>query len=245
MALYGLIGFPLSHSFSKKFFENKFKIESLVENRYQLFEIDTVDKVEDIINQNSDLKGLNVTIPYKETIIPYLNEIDKPAEKIGAVNVIKISSNKLYGFNSDYYGFEKSLFGWFPESRDKRAVVLGSGGAAKAVIAVLNENNIEYTLVSRKRSYSAISYKDLYRSDIIADSQLIINTTPLGMAPKVDIHPEINFNQLSHKHYVYDLIYNPAETSFLRKAYQQGARIKNGYEMLELQAEKSWEIWTS
>ncbi|MEN8247791.1 MAG: shikimate dehydrogenase [Bacteroidota bacterium] len=245
MAIYGLIGYPLSHSFSKKYFENKFQSESLRDNQYKLFEIEKVDSLKDIIKQNPNLKGLNITIPHKESVIPYLDKLNDTAKKVGAVNVIRVEDKYLTGYNSDYFGFEKSLFQWFPEVKISKAVILGTGGAAKAVMAVLKDNNIEFTLVSRTESTHAISYQRLNTSNIIAESNLIINTTPLGMAPKPEGHPAIDYNQLSDTHYVYDLIYNPAETTFLKKAYQHGAKIKNGYEMLELQAEKSWEIWTS
>ena len=245
MALYGLIGHPLSHSFSKKYFENKFKDASLSGNEYQLFDIDNIGHLPDIIAQNPNLKGLNVTIPYKEAVIKYLDYLDESARKVGAVNVIKIDNGHLSGYNSDYYGFEKSLLEWFPDAAKAKAVILGTGGASKAVMTVLGNHQIPFTLVSRTKSSEAISYDELNNSSIVSDSQLIINTTPLGMSPNLDGHPDINYEQLTGSHYVSDLIYNPEETAFLKKAYRQGAKIKNGYEMLELQAEKSWDIWTS
>lgn len=244
--LYGLIGNPLSHSFSKEYFENKFDNEKLIGCIYNLYEIKEVELVLEVIKQNPSLLGLNVTIPYKEAIIPLLDSLDESALGIGAVNVIKIIENKLIGFNSDYYGFEKSLLKWLPdELSGLNALILGSGGAAKAVKAVLIKNNIGYTTVSRKSSMNSITYLDLKESNLIGENKLLINTTPVGMSPKVNECPDLAYNQLTSSHFAYDLIYNPSKSRFLKKAYAQGAHIKNGLEMLELQAEKSWEIWSS
>jgi shikimate dehydrogenase len=244
--LYGLIGFPLSHSFSKKYFTEKFLNEGLTEHQYDLFELNDINEIVGLINNHPELVGLNVTIPHKETIIPYLDHLDKSAKIVGAVNVIKIKDNVLTGYNSDFFGFESSLLKFINSSiASYSALVLGTGGASKAVIAVLKANKIPYRLISRSKGNDALTYDELNNTSLIADSNLIINTTPLGMTPKTDSCPDIDYNQLSNKHYVFDLIYNPPETMFLAKAGGKKAEVKNGLEMLQLQAEKSWEIWTS
>ena len=243
--MYGLVGYPLSHSFSKKYFQDKFLQEGL-DDHYELFELKGIEEVLGIIKNNPNLAGLNVTIPYKESIIPFLDHLDESAKLVGAVNVIKIQNNSLTGYNSDFFGFESSLLNWLPpKTKDLSAVILGTGGAAKAVEAVLKANYIGYKLTSRTKTISTLTYDELKAGSLIANSKLIINTTPLGMAPKIDESPDISYDQLGDEHFVFDLIYNPAETKFLRKANAQGAKVKNGLEMLELQAEKSWEIWTS
>lgn len=244
--MYGLVGYPLSHSFSKKFFEDKFLRDGLAEHHYELFEIRDIEEIRGIIENNPDLFGLNITIPYKESIMPLLDHLDDSAKRVGAVNVIKIHHNSLTGYNTDFFGFESSLLNWLPQDIENlSAIVLGTGGAAKAVEAVFRANKIPYKLISRTKSSHTLTYDELIASSLIADSKLIINTTPLGMAPKIDACPDISYNQLNEEHYVFDLIYNPAETKFLNKAITQGAIVKNGLEMLQLQAEKSWEIWTS
>jgi shikimate dehydrogenase len=244
--LYGLLGYPLSHSFSKKYFEEKFLQEGLTAHHYELFEIKKIEEFGGIIANNPKLNGLNVTIPYKESVLPYLDHLDDSAILVGAVNVIKIQNNLLTGYNSDYFGFESALLNWLPQSiADYSAVILGTGGAAKAVKAVLKANNIAYKLISRTKTAETVTYDELSSGSLITNSNLIINTTPLGMAPNFDLCPEIPYEQLNKQHYVFDLIYNPAESKFLTKASTQGAHIKNGLEMLQLQAEKSWEIWTS
>jgi shikimate dehydrogenase len=244
--MYGLVGYPLSHSFSKKYFEDKFITESLVDHRYELFEFKNIKEIKGIIEKNPDLVGLNVTIPHKESIIPFLDHLDDSAKLVGAVNVIKIQNNSLSGYNSDFFGFETSLLNWLPpNTKDFTAVILGTGGAAKAVEAVFRANKIAYRLISRTKTPNTLTYDELIKCSLIADSKLIINTTPLGMTPNINECPDITYDQLSDEHLVYDLIYNPAETKFLAKASAQGAKVKNGLEMLQLQAEKSWEIWTS
>lgn len=244
--MYGLVGYPLSHSFSKKYFQDKFLQEGLDDHYYELFELQGIEEILGIIKNNPNLAGLNVTIPYKESIIPFLDHLDDSAKRVGAVNVIKIQNNSLTGYNSDFFGFESSLLNWLPlKTRDLKAVILGTGGAAKAVEAVFRANKISYKLISRTKTSNTLTYDELNTSSLIADSQLIINTTPLGMAPKIDDCPDISYDQLSDEHFVFDLIYNPAESKFLRKARIQEAMVKNGLEMLQLQAEKSWEIWTS
>jgi shikimate dehydrogenase len=244
--LYGLIGFPLTHSFSKKYFTDKFLREGLTKNQYELFAIERIEDVKNIIHNHPDLRGLNVTIPYKESVIPLLDELDDSAKEVGAVNVIKIDDGILTGYNSDFYGFKQSIINWLPDKyQSLSALVLGTGGASKAISAVLQSLSIEYRLVSRTSSNSALSYERLNSSTLVSESKLIINTTPLGMAPEIEGFPNIPYNQITENHFVFDLVYNPEETKFLIKCAAEGAKIKNGFEMLELQAEKSWEIWTS
>ena len=244
--MYGLIGNPLTHSFSKKYFADKFLQEGLTEHHYELFEIKNIEEIGEVLANNPNLKGLNVTIPYKESIIPFLDQLDESAKIVGAVNVIKIQNKILIGYNSDFFGFESSLLNWLPQNiADMSAIILGTGGAAKAVKSVLKANNISYKLISRNKTAETVTYDELLSGSLIANNNLIINTTPLGMAPGYNECPEIPYEQLNKKHYVFDLIYNPEETKFLANASTHGAHIKNGLEMLQLQAEKSWEIWTS
>ncbi|NJN25178.1 MAG: shikimate dehydrogenase [Cyclobacteriaceae bacterium] len=243
---YGLIGFPLSHSFSKKYFSNKFLTENIKDCTYELYEIDEIKKVDQIF-QIEGLQGLNVTIPYKHDIMAYLDGLDHSAKKVGAVNVVKISAEgHRTGFNSDYYGFRRSLETWLPEVKSYHAMVLGIGGAARAVLAVLEDLHIPTLKVSRDATKGDIDYHELLRRpELLHKHKLIINTTPLGMLPNTDAKPGIDYSQLGKEHFLYDLIYNPAETSFLAEGKKRGAHTKNGLEMLELQAEKSWEIWNS
>lgn len=243
---YGLIGFPLSHSFSKKYFGDKFQNENIANCRYNLFEIKNIDLVKNVF-QLQNLQGFNVTIPYKHDIMRYMDDFDHSAKKVGAVNVVKIGQDgKKTGYNSDYYGFRTSLENWLPESKNYKALILGTGGAAKAVIAVLNDLSISFLKISRDSAKGDFTYDELKnQSEAINTHKLIINTTPLGMSPNIDAMPEINYGMLNAKFYLYDLIYNPAETKFLAEGKKHGVHIKNGLEMLELQAEKSWEIWNS
>lgn len=243
--LFGLIGYPLTHSFSKKYFTEKFVAHKLTDHRYELFEISEVAKVKEIIDSNPDLVGLNVTIPYKESILPYLDSLDATAELIGAVNVISLVDGRLIGFNSDHYGFRSSLLNWTGEKTIRSAIVLGTGGASKAIITALGELNIDYVLISSTKKKGAISYDEMNSSGLLGQTDLVVNTTPLGMYPSIDATPNIDFEQLNENHYCFDLIYNPPKTQFLQRAENRGAQIKNGIEMLELQAEKSWEIWHS
>lgn len=240
---YGLIGYPLSHSFSKKYFANKFEKENIEGCQYELFEIDKISLVNQVFDIEN-IQGFNVTIPYKHDIMEYMNDFDHSAKKVGAVNVVKINQDgKRTGYNSDYYGFRSSLENWLPNTKVK-ALILGIGGAAKAVIAVLNDLSIPYLKVSRDSAKGDVTYEELYKdAKILDDYQLIINTTPLGMSPNTHQMPDIDYAKLTHQHFLYDLIYNPGETKFLAEGKKFGANIKNGLEMLELQAEKSWEIW--
>ena len=240
MRLFGLIGFPLTHSFSKKYFTEKFEKEGLKDCRYENFPIATIQEVSKILS-NSELKGLNVTIPYKESILPFLTESDTAVKKIKACNCIRIEGKKLMGHNTDIVGFEKSLTD-HGETHHKNALILGTGGSAKAVEFVLKKLNIAYKYVSRKPSVKHFSYEQLTPA-IIAQHTLIINTTPLGMYPNITQAPPIPYNELSSKHFLFDLIYNPEKTLFLKKGEEKGAKVQNGFEMLVYQAEESWRIW--
>ena len=245
MKTYGLIGYPLSHSFSKKYFTEKFLNEEIADHQYELFPIEDIKSLPDLLNKNPSLCGLNVTIPHKVNVLCYLNEIDEAADKIGAVNCISIKSfdgeNYLKGHNTDAYGFEQSLKPLL-EPQHTKALVFGDGGAAKAVKYVLEKLGIEYQIVVRKAIPNAILYAEI-TSEILTSHKLLINTTPLGMSPNVDTFPEINYSGLNESYLAYDLVYNPLETAFLTKAAENGAKIKNGLEMLYKQAEKAWEIW--
>jgi shikimate dehydrogenase len=232
MKTYGLIGYPLTHSFSKKYFTEKFQREGITDCRYELFEIKEASELIELIKKNPDLAGLNVTIPHKEAVIRYMDELDEPVKKIKAINVIKFKDGKLIGYNSDFHGFRASLQKFLP----------GSGGSAKAVKAALESMKIHFTTVSRHRTGHAFAYEDLNKKYIDSHT-LIINTTPLGMYPNVNDCPPIPFDFISSDHFLFDLVYNPEETLFMKKGAAQGARTKNGLEMLQLQAEKAWEIW--
>lgn len=243
MKQYGLIGKTLSHSFSKKYFEEKFKREN-INAVYENFELNDISQVEGLFSIHSNLCGLNVTIPYKEQIIPYLDEIDEQAKKIGAVNTIYIDkeTGKMKGYNTDVYGFKQSLKP-FLENQHQRALILGTGGASKAVAYVLNELGITTAFVSRTPQLeNQLSYDEL-NENILASFLLIVNTTPLGTFPNVDEKPTINYDAITPNHLLYDLVYNPAETSFLKEGKKRGALTINGEQMLQLQAEKAWEIW--
>ncbi|MBR4721590.1 MAG: shikimate dehydrogenase [Muribaculaceae bacterium] len=245
MDTFGLVGMPLSHSFSKSFFTKKFYDEG-IDAQYLNFELPEVGLIADILASHPDLKGFNVTIPYKEQILPYLDDINKDAAEVGAVNVVKVSRDgtglaRLCGYNSDIVGFEQSLRPLLKEWHHK-ALVLGTGGASKAVLFVLRKLGIEATLVSRTAGNDRITYADITRKTM-ADNLLIINTTPLGMSPRVNAFPDIPYEHLTDRHLCYDLIYNPEVTLFLKKAQEKGAAIKNGEEMLILQAIESWRIW--
>ena len=245
MKQYGLIGYPLSHSFSKKYFSEKFKKENITGCKYDLFEIERIEMVDEVF-QKSNLQGFNVTIPYKHEIMDYMDNFDHSARKVGAVNVVKIHPDgKRTGYNSDYYGFRTSLENWMPKIADTKALILGIGGAAKAVIAVLEDMGIPFLKISRTIEKGDLTYNALlHDSKMLNDHHLIINTTPLGMSPNINSMPEIDYSSLNDSHFLYDLIYNPAETKFLSEGKKYEANIKNGLEMLELQAEKSWEIWS-
>jgi shikimate dehydrogenase len=236
---FGLLGYPLSHTFSISYFKDFFDKSLIDWATYDSFPLETLEDLPDLL---SVLSGLNVTIPYKELVLPYLDKISKEAENIGAVNCIKIQDGIKYGYNTDAYGFEVSLINLLEGYKPPKALILGTGGAAKAVEFVLNKLEIEATYVSRKIDY--LNYTDLNK-DIIDAHQLIINTTPLGMFPNIDICPEIPYDKISDRHFLFDLVYNPEKSLFLTHGEAEGAKIMNGYQMLILQAEKSWDIWTN
>lgn len=238
MKTYGLIGKNINYSFSRNYFNNKFKNENSLNSQYINFDIDTLSKLNNIFNTNN--YGFNVTIPYKEAIIPYLDALDFHAEKIGAVNTIKLEKEKKIGFNTDWIGFKKSIEPLLKKYHTK-ALILGSGGASKAVNYALKQLQIQTLIVSRN---GEITYEDL-SEEIIQDHTIIINCTPVGTFPNIDSVPKIPYQYITKKHLAYDLIYNPNETLFLKRCKEKGADIKNGLEMLEIQAEESWEIWNS
>ena len=239
---FGLLGKNISYSFSKNYFTNKFKTEKLPYS-YQNFDLDTIEELPEVLsNHIENLKGLNVTIPYKETIFKYLDEIDEEAQKIGAVNTIKIIDKYyLKGYNTDIYGFEHSLLPLLKKHHNS-ALIFGTGGASKAIKYVLKKLKIPFKVVSRNPILEQLSYSDLTEKTI-KNHQLLINCTPLGTFPETEKSVQIPFQAITKKHLLYDLVYNPPETLFLKKGKKQGATIKNGLEMLELQASKSWEIW--
>ncbi|MFM2269539.1 MAG: hypothetical protein RL757_2980 [Bacteroidota bacterium] len=238
----GLIGFPLSHSFSKKYFSEKFEREQIKGWQYDLFPIENIEKLTDILGGGHFWVGLNVTIPYKEKILPFLDELNPEAAAIGAVNCIKIIDKKRIGFNTDVYGFEQSLLRQLSGKLPSGALIFGTGGASKAVQFVLKKLNIPFRLVSRT---GACTYEDLTTDDIFSN-KLLINTTPLGMSPNVETCPPLSsdlYAAIGSEHFLYDLVYNPLTTKFLELGKKQGANVQNGLEMLHLQAEKAWEIW--
>ena len=243
MRLFGLIGHSLSHSFSKKYFTEKFEKEEITECSYDLFPLKTIDDLPVLILNHPELEGLNVTIPYKTKVLSFLDATHIP-EGLAACNCINISAGKLVGYNTDINGFEKSLKPLL-KSYHKKALVLGNGGATAAVIYVLKKLRIEFDIVSRRRNTgSAFIYQEIDKS-IIEQRTIIINTTPLGMYPDTETCPDIPYQFISDRHLLYDLVYNPAKTLFLQKGEERGATIKNGEEMLVLQAEESWRIWNS
>lgn len=242
--LFGLVGKNISYSFSRGYFAEKFEMLDLHDHEYVNFDLTVINELDDILKEhNSSLKGMNVTIPYKEEIIPFLHKVDKKAKKIGAVNTIKITKKgKLKGYNTDYYGFKNSLKPLLKE-KHKKALILGTGGASKAIAYALKKLNIEYAFVSRKaKNETMFSYNDLNKT-VVEDHLVIINCTPLGTSPNITEKPNIPYQYIGEHHILYDLIYNPAESAFLKSGKENGATIKNGLQMLELQAEKAWEIW--
>lgn len=239
---FGLLGKNISYSFSKKYFTDKFVLGNLIDCSYENFDLQTIDEFPSIISNNTELKGLNVTIPYKESVIPYLDKLSKNASHIGAVNVIRVTKKgTLKGYNSDYYGFMKSLEPLL-QPHHKKALILGTGGAAKAISFALDQLGILYTFVTREEKEGMIDYSRL-NATTFDNHQIIINCTPIGTIPNTKEFPPIPYNYFTASHIAYDLIYNPEETQFLKKAKKKGAITKNGYEMLVLQAEKAWKIW--
>lgn len=249
---YGLIGYPLSHSFSKKYFTEKFEKEKLKDHEYNLFPIEQIEELPELIAKHPQLKGLNVTIPYKESVIPFLTELDATAAEIGAVNCIKIipdgSQKKLIGYNTDAFGFRQSIKP-FLESHHEKALILGTGGASKAVHYVLTTIGIDCYFVTRTKiidnqlvQKKEFSYEEL-NEYVMNAFKLIVNTTPVGMYPNVTDSPAIPYEYITPQHLLYDLVYNPLETAFLKKGKQAGASTVNGLSMLHQQAEEAWMIW--
>jgi len=241
MQTLGLIGYPLSHSFSKKYFQEKFLKEQIENIEYELFPLMCIEDLTDLLAQPKNWLGLNVTIPYKESVLPYLDELSEEAQKIGAVNTIHFRKGKKIGYNTDYIGFKKSLekIQLPPETH---ALVLGTGGASKAVQAALIALQIPFQLVSHSYKAATLPYEILDKK-IMETHQLLINTTPLGMSPQTDTFPPIPYQYLTEAHFLYDLVYNPENTLFLQKGVEKKAQTKNGLEMLYLQAEAAWKIW--
>lgn len=243
MKLFGLIGYPLTHSFSKKYFENKFSEEQIKDCVFENFEITHVADFVNFIKQNPALQGFAITIPYKQQILPFLDSMTDDVKQMSACNCVKIENGKLLGFNTDVIGFEKS-FTTYLKPHHVKALVLGTGGAAQAVIFTLKKLGIHYLSVSRNEVANGIVYDDLNES-ILSDYTVIINTTPLGTYPKTEEFPAIPYEFITPQHYLFDLVYNPPLTQFLLKGKEQGAIIKNGYDMLTIQAEENWKIWNN
>ncbi len=243
MRQFGLIGFPLSHSFSKGYFANYFSTENITDAQYENYPIETIDAFLDLWKNNPNLKGLNVTIPYKKAVIPFLQNPSTVVETIQACNCIRLYEGAFYGYNTDVIGFEQSLLP-FLKPHHQKALIFGTGGAAAAVEWVLQKMGIAYQLVSRKPAPGVLSYDSL-DAGVIAAHSLLINTSPVGMYPQVEEAPSLPYEAITSKHHLYDLIYNPAETKFLTLGARQGATIQNGLEMLHIQANASWDLWNS
>lgn len=244
MDQYGLIGYPLRHSFSRSYFNEKFSNEN-IQAEYVNFELSSIDKLNVLLKENIWLKGLNVTIPYKEAVIPFLDELDETAKAVGAVNVVKFIREKkktrLVGFNSDVIGFRKSIE-YLLDDYHLGALVLGTGGASKAATYVLKQFGLDVKTVGRTPGQGDLTYDELNES-IMSFNHVIVNTTPVGMFPKVDDAPNIPYQYLTKKHLLYDMLYNPNVTKFMKLGEAEGAVVMNGLEMLLLQADASWEIW--
>ena len=246
MDKYGLIGYPLGHSFSISYFNDKFADEG-INARYENFEISSIDQLQEVLDTNPNLRGLNVTIPYKEKVIEFLDSITPEAQAIGAVNVIRVShegkKTKLKGYNSDVIGFTKSIEPMLDCNWHKKALILGTGGASKAINYGLKSLGLETVFVSRYQRPETIQYESI-TPEVIREYNVIVNCTPLGMFPKTNECPALPYEAMDEKNILYDLIYNPDETLFMRKGAERGAAVKNGLEMLLLQAFASWEFWT-
>ena len=242
MDKYGIIGFPLGHSFSRGFFTEKFAREG-IDAQYLNFEIPDANMLLDVLRNNPELRGLNVTLPYKQAVIPLLDELSDEAKEIGAVNVIRVRDGKLKGFNSDIIGFTESIKPLL-QPWHKKALILGTGGASRAIRVGLTRLGIEWTYVSRTSRDDMLTYADL-TPEVMQDYTVIVNCSPVGMFPKVDEAPNIPYELLTSKHLLFDLVYNPEDTLFMQKGRAQGATVKNGLEMLHLQAIASWKFWHS
>ncbi len=245
MNLYGLIGYPLGHSFSSQYFEEKFRKEGLNDSFFRLFPVEQVSQFPKLLAQNPSLKGLAVTIPHKQAIIPFLDELTEEVQAIGAVNCIQFKNGLLTGYNTDVIGFESS-FSPLRQLSHTKGLILGTGGASKAVQYIFKKLAIPYKLVSRLANHEGgvITYTEL-NEKIMNEHQIIVNCSPLGMYPKEDDKPAIPYEYLGSLHYLYDLVYKPAETQFLLEGKKRGATVKNGFEMLIIQAEENWRIWNS
>lgn len=242
MRLFGLIGYPLSHSFSKNYFTKKFEVERRGDCRYDLFPISSIHKLPELLQHHPELEGLNVTIPYKQEVLQYLHIKEGLPETLQACNCIRIRNGILEGFNTDYIGFENSLKPLLQSEHD-RALVLGNGGASKAVMYVLDKLGIPFEVVSRKLHEGSTLTYDQLNFSIVRNHHLIINTTPLGTFPNVQECPPIPYDAITEKHLLFDLVYNPEVTTFMQQGRNRGAAVKNGYEMLVGQAEAAWRIW--
>ena len=241
MAKFGLIGKNISYSFSKKYFTQKFNNEHK-KHTYHNFDIATIEAFPSLLKENPDLKGLNVTIPYKEAIIPFLDDIEKETQTIGAVNTIKFLSNgRLIGYNTDHYGFAKSLTPFLP-LKEKTALILGTGGASKAIYYALKTMGFKILFVSRTKKENTITYSEL-TPDILLKNFLIVNTTPLGTYPNIEEAPDIPYQAITSGHLLFDLTYNPEQTTFMKLGLLKQASVSNGLKMLEFQAQKAYEIW--
>ena len=240
MDKYGIIGYPLGHSFSRAFFTEKFQREH-IDAEYVNFEIPSADMLPGIVQANPNLRGLNVTLPHKEAVIPMLDELSDEAKEIGAVNVIRVRDGRLKGFNSDIIGFMDSIRPLL-KPWHQHALVLGTGGASRAIRVGLQRLGIEWTYVSRTSAPGRLAYADL-TPDLMEHYQVIVNCSPVGMFPRVDACPDIPYQLLTDRHLLYDLVYNPQETLFLKRGAERGAAVKNGLEMLHLQALASWRFW--
>lgn len=243
MPLYGIIGYPLTHSFSKQYFTEKIAREEIPDSVYESYPLPSITEFPQLLKQQPSLKGLSVTIPYKEQVLKYVTALSNEVKEIGAANCIRIRENELTAFNTDIIGFERSFVKKLKHGQ-KKALVLGTGGASKAVQYVLKKIGIDFLIISRKESDlpGYITY-DQVNENILEEYTIIINATPLGMSPREERYPEIPYSFLTADHYLYDLVYNPEKTLFLQKGEQQGATIKNGFEMLIIQAEENWRIW--
>lgn len=245
MRTFGLIGQHLQHSFSPAYFAHKFEQEAILDCVYKLFPLAQIEDFRLLLQKDLNLAGLNVTIPYKQAIIPFLDDLSPQALEIGAVNTIQFVKGKLIGHNTDVYGFQTSLEqALSPVHLHSKALILGTGGASKAVAYALQKMNIAYQYVSRVSTKQALSYTML-SPEVIQEHSIIINTTPLGMSPSVKTCPKLPYIALEPKHILFDLVYNPEQTLFLKRGIEQGAKTINGLEMLHLQAEKAWDIWTA
>ncbi|MBC3785526.1 shikimate dehydrogenase family protein [Spirosoma utsteinense] len=245
MTRYGLIGFPLTHSFSQRYFTEKFVREGIADSQYDLFELPDITALTTLM-ETPGLRGLNVTIPHKQAVLPFLDRLDSSAEKVGAVNVIKLNEDgSRVGFNSDYYGFRQSLQNWLRSlgqtTAGLQALVLGTGGASKAVVAALSDLQVPYRSVSRTKSAATVTYDEL--PHLLPEFRLLVNCSPVGTYPHTNEAPSLPYDQLTDRHLLYDLVYNPAETLFMKRGAERGAATHNGLRMLELQAEKAWDIW--